>query len=142
MHMFVFPVCMYCMYACVCMFVFTMCMYCMYVYLSFLCVYIACMYVYVYLFLLCVCIACMYVYHVHSRSLQGSEESTGYPGTGVIDGCKLPCGAWELFTADKHHDQNQLEGKGVYFSLQFYIIVHHCRKSKIELNLKEPGGRN
>lgn len=25
-----------------------------------------------------------------------SEEHTGSPGTGVVDGCELPCGCWEL----------------------------------------------
>lgn len=40
---------------------------------------------------------CMYVHtclsHVSSDPMQGDIRS---PGTGVIDGCKLPCGLWDL----------------------------------------------
>lgn len=27
--------------------------------------------------------------------LQGSEKGVGDPGTGITDGCKLPCACWE-----------------------------------------------
>jgi hypothetical protein len=36
----------------------------------------------------------MSVYYVYLCS-QKTEEGTGSPGTGVADGCELPCGCWE-----------------------------------------------
>ena len=38
------------------------------------------------------CFACMYVCTVW---VQRSEEEVGSSGTGVTDGCELPCGCWE-----------------------------------------------
>ena len=38
----------------------------------------------------------MYVYYVHAWCPQRPEEGTRAPGTGVKDGCVLPCGYWEL----------------------------------------------
>ena len=39
--------------------------------------------------------ACMYVYHFVLFP-QRPEEDVRIFGAGVIDGCKLPCGCWEL----------------------------------------------
>jgi hypothetical protein len=35
-------------------------------------------------------------FHVHARYPGRPEEGTGLPGTGVTDGCELPCGCWEF----------------------------------------------
>lgn len=40
--------------------------------------------------------ACLHMHHAHAWCLQRSEESTVSPGTGTADGCKLPCGYWEV----------------------------------------------
>lgn len=40
--------------------------------------------------------ACMFVHHMHTRCPQKSKESIRYPGTGIADGCELPCECWEL----------------------------------------------
>ena len=37
----------------------------------------------------------MYIYIVHA-CLVLAEAAVGFPGTGVIDSCELPCGCWEL----------------------------------------------
>lgn len=39
----------------------------------------------------------MYVYHVHDGAVE-AREGTGSIGTGIMNGCKLPCGCWELNT--------------------------------------------
>jgi hypothetical protein len=36
-----------------------------------------------------------YTYIVHGWYLLRSEEDVRSPGTGVTDGCELPCGTWE-----------------------------------------------
>ena len=38
----------------------------------------------------------MCLYHVHAWCPQSSEEGTGFPGTGIINGCEPLCGYWEL----------------------------------------------
>lgn len=45
---------------------------------------------------MCICAlpACLYVHHMHAL-LWRPEEDVGTPRTGVLDGCKLPCGYWE-----------------------------------------------
>lgn len=40
--------------------------------------------------------ACLHMHHAHAWCLQRSEDSTVSPGTGTADGCKLPCGYWEV----------------------------------------------
>jgi hypothetical protein len=37
----------------------------------------------------------MHLHHLHAQCLQMSEEATGSPGIGVMDGCKPPCGCWK-----------------------------------------------
>lgn len=32
---------------------------------------------------------------MHVRVLR-PEEDVGFPGTGIVDSCELPCGCWEL----------------------------------------------
>jgi hypothetical protein len=50
-------------------------------------------------FYLCVCMrvlpACICVYHVCTWCSQRSEEGIRFPGTGIVDGCGLPCECWE-----------------------------------------------
>lgn len=52
------------------------------------------------LYFICVSVlpACMYMYkyHMFGWCLQRSKEDVESPGTGVADGCKPPCGFWEL----------------------------------------------
>lgn len=43
-----------------------------------------------------VLLACVQEYHVLACYPQSSEEILRSPGTGVKDGCKPPCGCWEL----------------------------------------------
>lgn len=37
---------------------------------------------------------CMYVHHV-LHVLREATKSIGTSGTGITDGCELPCGSWE-----------------------------------------------
>lgn len=50
------------------------------------------------LYHVCVCVLspCMYVHHMHVSCLRYPAEDVGSPGTGVVDGCELSCGCWEL----------------------------------------------
>lgn len=43
----------------------------------------------------------IYVHHMHAWCLQRSEEGVRTPGTGVRDGCKPPCGSWELASLEE-----------------------------------------
>jgi hypothetical protein len=43
-----------------------------------------------------VLLASLYVHHIHAWCLGGLGERVVFPGTGVIDGCELPCGSWKL----------------------------------------------
>ena len=60
-------------------------------FLKILCVWMFCLYVHI-----CVLCTCLVP--------QTSEEDVRYPGTGVMDGCELPCGCWEqnLGLLEKH----------------------------------------
>jgi hypothetical protein len=37
-----------------------------------------------------------HVHHVYVWYMYTSEERVRFPGTGIVDGCKPPCGCWEL----------------------------------------------
>lgn len=45
-----------------------------------------------FIFIECVLSACMYVHHVCTWTPERSEEGTGSPATGIIDGYEPPCG--------------------------------------------------
>lgn len=45
-----------------------------------------------------VLLTCMFVHCMYVWGLWKLEEGSGSPGTGVMEGCELPHGCWELGT--------------------------------------------
>lgn len=50
------------------------------------------------------------VHHVHAWYPWGTEKGIRFPGSGVTEGCELPCGSWELsyprVSGDLNHGAN------------------------------------
>lgn len=68
--------------------------------------------------------ACVSVHYLCARCLWRPEEGLGFSGTAVTDGCKPPCGCWELNSGSLEEQLMLLATEPSLQSLRLLILVY------------------